>query len=54
MKGKIVHLVSKPHFCPTPFFMRKWWKGTVWECDCGKRWEVRFDIMGDKYWSQQA
>lgn len=52
MRGKLIKFVSKPHFCNPPFFTIRFWKGTIWECDCGKQWELYFDFMGDKDWKQ--
>lgn len=63
MPGKFVHIVKPspmPHWCDTPYVRRDvlYWDlpyvgGTIWECECGQRWELK-SRRGDFYWSEVA
>lgn len=49
MSGRIVYRPQPPHRCSPPMIRDRSVSepaepvGTVWECDCGERWEVKVD-----------
>lgn len=58
MRGRIVHvprpdLSQQPdHACRKPWLWMhpRWPLGTVWECDCGRRWTVAANTRDDGRW----
>lgn len=50
MSGKILKEVHK---CEPPKVLKRYNKGTVWECDCGANFEI-IDIFGEMEWRTEA
>jgi len=44
--GELLHSGQAQHTCEPPRLNLELQHGAVWRCDCGRRWQLRVEIIG--------